>query len=226
MVDMNDEDILFRFIDGECSPSEELEILRAEREDAIIARRIRELREENARLRSAMDAELLGDLRDDIMQTVKANREMHSRTPWQSGSNPQTAMLIAACLVAAIGLGTAWSHWRINSWQDAMAAVASEREATVAQAVQQGLENYLSGDTFELSDSNSGFIATVRPDDTYKSISGHWCRSFTERVKFGVKEIERTAIACRDRDTKNWRRMQTVINGTIEESLFLGFEEI
>ena len=71
MLDMYDEDTLYRFVDGECSPSEELAVLQAESKDATLAKRIREMREANAMLRSAMDIELLADLRDDIVGSVQ-----------------------------------------------------------------------------------------------------------------------------------------------------------
>lgn len=219
MVDVNNEDTLYRFVDGECSPAEELDILHAEQNDADLARRIREMREQNATLRSAMDIELLSELRDDIVQAAKTAHEQNSTGFRTSGLDRNRAMLIAASLVAAIGVGTGWSHWRINTWQDTMTTLAAEREAALTQAVQQGLENYLSGDTFEINDNNLDLVAAVRPDETYKSTSGHWCRSFTERVKIGVREVERTAIACRDNETKNWLRMQTVIDGPVDGNL-------
>ena len=227
MFDVNNDDTLYRFVDGECSPSQELEILNAEQENADLAHRIREVRKANATLRSAMDLELLADLRDDIVKAAQIKLEQNAPSSLQLSSGRHIAILVAASLVVAIGLGTAWSHWRINAWQDAMLTVALEREAALTQAVQQGLENYLSGDTFEISDSSLDFVAAVRPDETYISTSGHWCRSFTERVKTGAKEIERTAIACRDRDTKNWKRMQTVTSGSAAESLlFSDFDSL
>ncbi len=221
MVDVYDENTLYRFVDGECSPAEELAILQDEQADVALAQRIRDMREANAKIRSAMDAELLSDLRNDIVQAVKTTHEQNSHVPRAVGPRRHIGILVAACLVAAVGLGTAWSHWRISTWQEAMATVASEREAALSLAVQRGLEGYLSGETFELTDSNLDFVAAVRPDETYKSTSGHWCRSFTERFKFEGKEVERKAIACRDRDTKKWKRMQTVINGSIVDSVLV-----
>ncbi|MFY0309957.1 hypothetical protein ACFMBG_08695 [Leisingera sp. D0M16] len=219
MVDVTNEDALYRFVDGECSPSEELEILRAERNDADLARRIREMREQNATLRLAMNVELLSELRNDIVQTAKEAHEQNALPSRISELGYYRALLTAACLVAAIGLGTGWSHWRINTWQDKVSTLAAEREAALALVVQQGLESYLSGETFELDYSDLDFVAVVRPDETYKSTSGHWCRGFTERLKIGGKEIERQAVACRDGNAKNWMRMQTVTNGPIDVNL-------
>ncbi|WP_422395912.1 DVU3141 family protein [Roseovarius rhodophyticola] len=86
-------------------------------------------------------------------------------------------------------------------------------------AVQQGLETYLSGEALEINDEKLGISASVRPDETYKSVSGHWCRSFTETIAVAGQDIRRKAIACRDRDSQSWIRMQTVIEGPIYNEL-------
>nr|MDV2930861.1 DVU3141 family protein [Roseovarius sp. W115] len=128
-------------------------------------------------------------------------------------------MFLAACLIGAVALGTAWSHWRISDWQDTVASLEAKRESALTLAVQQGLETYLSGEALEINDEKLGISASVRPDETYKSVSGHWCRSFTETIAVAGQDIRRKAIACRDRDSQSWIRMQTVIEGPIYNEL-------
>ncbi len=220
MNDILNEEALFRFVDGECSPTEELEILQAEQEDSDVAQRIRDMRKQNAVVRAAMDLELAFEISGDI---ASATSTKHTRVRrWSRfGHGQHKVSLLVACLIAAIGLGTAWSHWRITRWEQTVDSLSAQREATLANAIQEGLESYLSGEAFEVNDPNLDFVAVVQPKETYRSTSGHWCRRFSERVKIGLNDFERQAIACRENDTSNWTRVQTVIDGPIEDNVIL-----
>ncbi|WP_317057213.1 anti-sigma factor family protein [Roseovarius rhodophyticola] len=72
MTKIENDDQLHRFIDGECSPSEELEILRAEHDDDVLAKRIRKLRGQKAELRAAMELELAGELPLNLVEATKS----------------------------------------------------------------------------------------------------------------------------------------------------------
>ncbi|MEM8776755.1 MAG: DVU3141 family protein [Pseudomonadota bacterium] len=215
MTEPKTDNILHQFVDGECSPSEELSILRAEEDDAELARRIRKIRKRKAELRAAMDLELLDEVPGDLIQatgTIAADN-MNRAPEFSIGA--KSAIFLVACLFGAVALGTAWSHWRINDWQNTMASLEEKRETAVTLAVQEGLETYLSGDALEINDQNLGIAVSVRPDETYRSVSGHWCRGFTETMTIDGQEIRRKAVACRDQDTHTWMRMHTVIEGSI-----------
>lgn len=214
------EETLFRFVDGECSPSEELEVLEAERKDPDFAQQIRDIREQNALLRAALDLELECEMPESFASMASLKQPIWACVP-NVNLGQRGVTIIATCLIAAVALGTAWSHWRITRWQESIISISAQQEATLANAIQEGLESYLSGEVFEVNDPSLDIVAVVQPEETYKSTSGHWCRSFSERVKTSWTDFERQAIACRENDTNGWTRVKTVIDGPIENNLML-----
>lgn len=217
MTEPKSDNILHQFVDGECGPSEQLEILRAEEDDAELAGRIRKIRKQKAELRAAMNLELLDEVPDDLILATEIGAADNMNRAPTFGIGTQSAIILVACLCGAVALGTAWSHWRINDWQNTMASLEEKRETALTLTVQEGLETYLSGDALEINDQNLGIAVSVRPDETYRSASGHWCRGFTETMTIDGQEIRRKAVACRDQDTQIWMRMHTVIEGSIKD---------
>ena len=213
MINIWTDDVLDQFIDGECAPETALAILQAEQEDAILAGLIRERRTEALRIRMAMDLELDRQIPDTLHAAVKSTPRGFVRILNRHAGKASGLGLIAASFVAAVAIGTGWSHLRIENWQSHMIALAEQKQSLLASTVQQGLEQNLSGDILEISDQDIEFGITVRPNKTYQSVTGHWCRSFTEKLVSGSSETEYQAVACRDNESKKWIRMRTVIEG-------------
>ena len=92
-----------------------------------------------------------------------------------------------------------------------------EREAQIAaltdRAVQDALENALSGAAVSLSDDGLAGVVSITPTRTYKSETKHWCREFVEEVVIDSQRTTRFGIACRE-SAGGWRRVQTRLPGS------------
>lgn len=71
--------------------------------------------------------------------------------------------------------------------------------------VQFALERLESGTSARSDRAEGGAVAHVRPERTWRSTSGHWCREFSIRIEApGAEEITRRAVRCRDGDGR-WK---------------------
>lgn len=202
---------LWAFVDGEAAPAEARAILAAERSDAALAERIRELREAQAELAEAMD-EVLAEpvpeaLTRAVMDAPAGGGNVVAFPQRRAWIGPVLAM--AATVALAVGLGAGLSEWRVGQRLDEMAARSSAEQAILARVLQEGLERRRSGEIEVGADAD--FAAQLTPVRTYKSESGHWCREFTENIRRGGEDYVRRGVACRFED--GWRRVETVIEG-------------
>jgi surface antigen len=105
-----------------------------------------------------------------------------------------------------------------NNWVEQRASQAlAEREIQIAaladRAVQDALENALSGAAVSLSDAHLAGMVSITPTRTYQSETKHWCREFTESVMIDGQQTTRFGIACRESEG-GWRRVQTRLPGS------------
>jgi surface antigen len=105
-----------------------------------------------------------------------------------------------------------------NNWVEQRAGQAlAERELQIAaltdRAVQDALENALSGAAVSLSDVRLAGVVSITPTRTYRSETEHWCREFVEDVVIDGKQTTRFGIACRE-SAGGWRRVQTRLPGS------------
>lgn len=71
--------------------------------------------------------------------------------------------------------------------------------------VQFALERLESGTSARSDRTAEGAVAHVRPERTWRSVSGHWCREFSIRIEVpGSDDITRRAVRCRDGDGR-WK---------------------
>ena len=93
----------------------------------------------------------------------------------------------------------------------------AERELQIAEltdrAVQDALENALSGTAVSLADDKLSGVVSITPTRTYRSETKHWCREFVEDVVIDGKHTTRFGLACRE-NTGEWRRVQTRLPGS------------
>ncbi len=105
-----------------------------------------------------------------------------------------------------------------NQWVEQRAGQAlAERELQIAaltdRAVQDALENALSGAAVSLADDDLSGVVSITPTRTYLSETKHWCREFVEDVVIDGKRTTRFGLACRE-SAGGWRRVQTRLPGS------------
>lgn len=79
-------------------------------------------------------------------------------------------------------------------------AMSDEDVAIADAAVQDTLENVLSGATTVWQNASSGHSGAVTPKDTFKAKAGFFCRVYEETLSIGAKIESYTDTACRDTD--------------------------
>jgi surface antigen len=105
-----------------------------------------------------------------------------------------------------------------NNWVEQRTELAlAERELQIAEltdrAVQDALENALSGAAMSLADDDLSGVVSITPTRTYRSETKHWCREFVEDVVIDGKHTTRFGLACRE-NSGEWRRVQTRLPGS------------
>ncbi len=124
-----------------------------------------------------------------------------------------TVLRWAGPVAAAIAIVVFGDRWVEQRTEMALA----ERELQIAEltdrAVQDALENALSGAAVSLADDKLSGVVSITPTRTYRSETKHWCREFVEDVVIDGKHTTRFGLACRE-NTGEWRRVQTRLPGS------------
>ncbi len=125
----------------------------------------------------------------------------------------RTVLRWAGPVAAAIAIVVFGDRWVEQRTELALA----ERELQIAEltdrAVQDALENALSGTAVSLADDKLSGVVSITPTRTYLSETKHWCREFVEDVVIDGKHTTRFGLACRE-NTGEWRRVQTRLPGS------------
>ncbi len=125
----------------------------------------------------------------------------------------RTVLRWAGPVAAAIAIVVFGDRWVEQRTELALA----ERELQIAEltdrAVQDALENALSGTAVSLADDKLSGVVSITPTRTYRSETKHWCREFVEDVVIDGKHTTRFGLACRE-NTGEWRRVQTRLPGS------------
>ncbi len=125
----------------------------------------------------------------------------------------RTVLRWAGPVAAAIAVVVFGNHWVEQRTELALA----ERELQIAEltdrAVQDALENALSGIAVSLADDDLSGVVSITPTRTYRSETKHWCREFVEDVVIDGKHTTRFGLACRE-NTGEWRRVLTRLPGS------------
>ena len=162
----------------------------------------------DAETRASFDAELDEPVPLDLARSVRQGFAARRRR-----AAARTALRWAGPVAAAIAVVIVGSQWVEQRIEHKLA----EREVRIAQltdqAVQQALENALSGVAVAMSDHEVGSTVSITPIRTYQSESEHWCREFVERVMIRGEQVTRFGLACRESDGE-WQRVQTRLPGS------------
>jgi surface antigen len=144
----------------------------------------------------------------DLARTVRAGLAARRRR-----TIGRTVLRWAGPVAAALAVVVFGNHWMEQRVGQALA----EREAQIAaltdRAVQDALENALSGAVVSLTDDELAGVVSITPTRTYRSETEHWCREFVEDVVIDGKHTTRYGLACRE-SAGGWRRVQTRLPGS------------
>ncbi len=115
-----------------------------------------------------------------------------------------------AAAIAIVVVGNNWVEQRAGQ-------ELAKRELQIAEladrAIQDALENALSGTAVSLADDDLSGVVSITPTRTYRSETEHWCREFVENVVIDDKQTTRYGLACREA-AGGWRRVQTRLPGS------------
>ena len=144
----------------------------------------------------------------DLARTVRADLAARRRR-----TIGRTVLRWAGPVAAALAVVVFGNHWM----EQRVGQELAEREAQIAaltdRAVQDALENALSGAVVSLTDDELAGVVSITPTRTYRSETKHWCREFVEDVVIDGKHTTRYGLACRE-SAGGWRRVQTRLPGS------------
>ena len=125
----------------------------------------------------------------------------------------RTVLRWAGPVAAAIAIVVFGDRWVEQRTELALAERELQIAALTDRAVQDALENALSGTAVSLADDKLSGVVSITPTRTYRSETKHWCREFVEDVVIDGKHTTRFGLACRE-NTGEWRRVQTRLPGS------------
>lgn len=201
-------DELQAYADGELQSARVAEIEQLLADDPEARVLVRDLQEGNGLLRAAFNEPLHDPLPVAVSETVE--REFAARRrPRASGGNRWGAWApaaIAASLALIVGLTAAYliSERQV---EQALARLESRDQAdrlALDAAVNQGLEQNVSGIPLDWHNPDTGSRGEVTPIRTFKSTAGQWCREYEATLVVDDQNQVRRAIACREQNGQ-WR---------------------
>jgi surface antigen len=144
----------------------------------------------------------------DMARIVRSGLAAHRRR-----TIGRTVLRWAGPVAAAITIVVFGNHWVEQRTGQALAEREFQIAALTDRAVQDALENALSGAEVSMADDDLSGIVSITPTRTYRSETSHWCREFVENVVIDGKHTTRYGLACRE-NSGEWRRVQTRLPGS------------
>ncbi len=213
-----DDETLSRWLDSELDASDRTAVEDAIRTGTEDADHVARLRAQDDRLRqwfeteSADTAHLAESVRAGFANKGAGTR-FSSRHAWW-----MPAAAAAAIVVAGLVGFDYMLERRVN---DALEQMRSERAsdlALMATAMQDVLESQESGTEVAFQNPETGLAFRIKPQRTWKSASGHWCREFVEVI--GGQKVSDAPLSTACRIAKQrWVRVVTALPGWQEPVL-------
>jgi surface antigen len=144
----------------------------------------------------------------DIARIVRSGLAAHRRRNIGRAVLRWVGPVAAAITIVVFG-----NHWVEQRTGQALAEREFQIAALTDRAVQDALENALSGAEVSMADDDLSGIVSITPTRTYRSETSHWCREFVENVVIDGKHTTRYGLACRE-NSGEWRRVQTRLPGS------------
>ncbi len=192
-----DDETLSRWLDSELNASDHAateDAIRAGTEDAKVAARL-QAQDDQLRQWFATESSDTSHLAESIRVGFANKRAKVGTAPRHAWWMPAAA---AAAIFAAGLFGFDYMlDRRVN---DALEQMRSERQSDLAlmtQAMQEVLESQESGTEVAFQNPETGLAFRIKPQRTWKSASGHWCREFIEVVGDRTNADAPVSTACR-----------------------------
>ncbi len=209
MTEKLDSETLVAFVDGELDASETRRVERLLEADAEARETVRQLRESTQLLQGAYQETLVAPIPARVYEGIDGafaeSRDRSAGAGAGLSAWPRVAAVAMAASLATFVLGYFLSEYRWEQRLEHQSATAEQERGAWLAALQQGLEQHVSGEPVEWRNPDSGAQGRVMPVRTFKSASGQWCREYEVRIdSTGGAQIER-GIACRT-EAGEWRR--------------------
>ena len=154
-------------------------------------------------VRASFDADLEAPVPLALARTVRAGFAARKRRVVT-----RVALRWAGPVAASIAIVVFGQQMAQRNAEEALQAREAQIASLVDRAVQDALENALSGARVAVSDPQVDGRITITPIRTYRSASNHWCREFAEELLVDRQKVTRFGIACREPDG-GWSRIET-----------------
>jgi surface antigen len=201
-------DMLSAYHDRELGLEESVRVRRSLADDAEARALLDAFEEVDEAVRESFDADLDAPIPLNLARSVRSGFAARKRR-----AVGKTVLQWAVPMAAAIAIVVTGNFWTEQRSNEAHAEREEQIAALTDRAVQDALENALSGAAVSLSDEELSGSVSVTPTRTYRSETDHWCREFVEEVVIKGENITRYGLACRESNGK-WRRVQTRLEGS------------
>ena len=213
-----DDETLSRWLDSELSASDRATVedaIRTQTEDADHAGK---LKAQDDRLRQwfASESADTSHLAESIRAGFANKRATVQTAPRHAWWMP--AVAAAAILIAGLVGFDFVLERRVNAALEQMRAERASDLALMTRAMQEVLESQESGTEVAFQNPETGLAFTIKPQRTWKSASGHWCREFVEVVGDRKASGAPISTACRVAKQR-WVRVVTTLPGWQEPVL-------
>ena len=172
--------------------------------DARLRALYRALGYNDARLKDELGAVL--DLPVPAALRTAIDREFaarHARTSRGMASlHWKQVAAVVAIVVGSVAVAGAWIGRNIDGAVSELAATLEADRQTLSGAVAKALETNRSG-VSEAWAGAGGSGGTITPVNTYRSVSGHWCREYLQEIRLGGEDVKVRGLACRS-DSGEW----------------------
>lgn len=159
--------------------------------------------------RASFEAELDAPVPLALARTVRSGFAARRRRALAGVAMRWVGPVAAALAIVVVG-----HQWSLRQAELALEARELQIAALTDRAVQDALENALSGAAVSVSDPVVASTVSITPTRTYRSETEHWCREFVEELVIGGEHVTRFGLACRD-PAGGWLRVQTRQQGSM-----------
>lgn len=204
-----DQETLVSYVDGQLSARENLQVEAALAENDAARATVRELREGGTLLRAAFNEPMNEPVPARVLEAfnqavaAQASGRADPVTAPRSLRSRRWPMAVAASFAALmIGLSVSFflANQRVEQQLAVLQAMAEQDRVFRDEALTVALEKYVSGESVDWRNPDSGRGGSITPVRTFKSSGGQWCREYAASQWLGDKQDIERAIACRDED--------------------------
>jgi len=196
-------ELLSAFHDRELDPGEAARLQEFLSDDGEARKLLAAFSNIDEAVRASFEADLDAPMPLALARTVRTGFAARKRRAITSIALRWAGPVAAALAIVVVGQG-----WSLRQAEHALEARELQIAALADRAVQDALENALSGAAISMSDPVVASTVSITPTRTYRSETQHWCREFVEDLMVDGERVTRFGLACRENDG-GWQRVQT-----------------